>query len=743
MPLSFGCTKGMVFPKSALPGAPLTIVIDTSLSTGTTFDINIQGASGSLLKTFTPSFTINWGDGLTQSFTTTGLKSRTYATGGVYTIEISGRVPGIGWQATLPGTNAKKMTGVTSWGQLTGLSTLAGFASNSSITTNIPSNIPASVLNLSYFFYGAAIFNGSNVVSWDTSRVVTTQAMFFSAPLFNQNIGSWNVSNVTNMTQMFQSATAFNNGGSDTIKNWDVSRVTTLESTFVAANAFNQPIGSWNTSSLTYLYQTFFNAIAFNQPVNNWDVSRVTNLGRFARGATAFNQPLNNWNVSACTSFFEMFASAPSFNQNLGSFNILQRADMRSFFGNAPLSPENYSRTLISWANQIANAGTDYRGKGIDIWAGSFVKYNSTNYGGSPYNNAVDAKAYLDNNNTICQPQFNITTPLRNIVCSSNGLICLAAGGGGYLQKSTDGGVTWSNIVSVGTSSSTWSCAAMSADGTKMAACISSGAIYTSSDSGANWTLRSNAGNRVWGCIAISSDGASLAAGVVAGFMYTSGDSGATWTQRSVSTNWVNVSMSTNGTKLVAVSSSGYVYTSSDSGANWTARITDLVRVWGSCACSSDGSIMYVVENAVNGVRKSTDSGATWLSTTTTGVSTNRTISCSADGSRLIMLYRGSSPPTSSGIAYSSNSGLSWTFKDIGPPGANTTLRTILGANYDMLTHAAMSDDGQRIIFRANLGGYLRGHPITYSTDNGATWAVGLLTGYSGAGWRLVDGGAG
>jgi len=79
----------------------------------------------------------------------------------------------------------------------------------------------------------------------------------------------------------------------------------------------------------------------------------------------------------------------------------------------------------------------------------------------------------------------------------------------------------------------------MSDDGTKLAAGMYNGHIYTSSNSGAAWTNRSTAtgsaiaGNRNWQSTAISDDGQELAAAAWNGHIYTSFDSGAAWVDRS------------------------------------------------------------------------------------------------------------------------------------------------------------------------------------------------------------------
>ena len=83
-------------------------------------------------------------------------------------------------------------------------------------------------------------------------------------------------------------------------------------------------------------------------------------------------------------------------------------------------------------------------------------------------------------------------------------------------------------------------------------------------DIGATWTERTSSGSRYWIGITSSSDGTKLAAAVSVGYVYTSSDGGATWTERTSSgaRNWADITSSSDGTKLAAAVSSGYVYTS-------------------------------------------------------------------------------------------------------------------------------------------------------------------------------------
>ena len=188
-----------------------------------------------------------------------------------------------------------------------------------------------------------------------------------------------------------------------------------------------------------------------------------------------------------------------------------------------------------------------------------------------------------------------------SITSSSDGTKLAAVVNGGYIYTSTDSGVTWTEQTASG--SRNWWSITSSSDGTKLAAVVYPGYIYTSSDSGVSWTARSPvtaATIRYWYSITSSSDGTKLAAVVSNGYIYTSNDSGASWTARtntdggvtgaSLSQGWRSITSSSDGTKLAAVVYGGYIYTSSDSGASWTAASTDATRGWFSITSSSDGT---------------------------------------------------------------------------------------------------------------------------------------------------------
>jgi hypothetical protein len=95
------------------------------------------------------------------------------------------------------------------------------------------------------------------------------------------------------------------------------------------------------------------------------------------------------------TSYTSIFRSCTLVNKDFTNqipinTNVTGVADM--FTGTA-MSAENYSRFVIYWANQVhAQGGLPAN---LNFTNGSTIKYNTINYGGTPYNNAPDAIAYL------------------------------------------------------------------------------------------------------------------------------------------------------------------------------------------------------------------------------------------------------------------------------------------------------------------------------------------------------------
>jgi len=255
---------------------------------------------------------------------------------------------------------------------------------------------------------------------------------------------------------------------------------------------------------------------------------------------------------------------------------------------------------------------------------------------------------------------------------SSDGSHIIACG---YFQNyqgsfiSSDYGQTWvlnTNLYLPGNNVSGFAC---SSNGTKVVA-IGSG-IYTSVDSGSNWTLRASAPTNVyWQSVVSSADGTKLVAGCnwngSIGGIYTSANSGQTWILQTSAqvTNayWYSLASSSDGTKLVVLGQTGStngIFTSANSGQVWILNTATIRNSWNSLASSFDGTKLVAgcEWDGIAGIYTSTDSGQTWWPQTN-GLTNDQSclsIASSADGSKLYGYF-------DDGKVYSSmDSGNTWT----------------------------------------------------------------------------------
>jgi len=280
-----------------------------------------------------------------------------------------------------------------------------------------------------------------------------------------------------------------------------------------------------------------------------------------------------------------------------------------------------------------------------------------------------------------------------SITSSSDGVNLAAVVYGEYIYTSANSGVNWT--ARTGPGSGQWYSIASSSDGTKLAA-VGSGYIYTSANSGVNWTQQTSGGSKAWSAVASSSDGTKLVATVRGGHIYTSSDSGVTWTERAItgSKNLYSITSSSDGVKLAAVVDGGYIYTSADSGSTWTERnTTNNTKNYRSIASSSDGTKLVAVASS-SYIYTSTNSGASW---TQRASSKNwRSVTSSSDGTKLAtVVYNGD-------IYTSANSGVGWTDQT--------------GSGTKNWTSIASSSDGTKLAATVS-NGY-----IYTSTDSGVTW---------------------
>lgn len=245
-----------------------------------------------------------------------------------------------------------------------------------------------------------------------------------------------------------------------------------------------------------------------------------------------------------------------------------------------------------------------------------------------------------------------------------------------------------------------------------------------------SWTQRTSAGSRDWVDVDVSSDGTKLAAVVASGYVYTSSDSGATWTERTGagSRTWKEVVISDDGTKLVAISySPRAVYTSSDSGATWTLRnititMGDAIASanYSRLSGSDDGTklVMFIYSDDLCGgeLFYSVNSGANWTSSNQYTCSMGTAIS--SDGTKMLGYDKYGT------IFRSTNSGTSWS--------SNDASSAISGGYW------VFSQGGRGSADLSSLLGVTTGSPnrLYRSSNNGLTWSA--ISGLSAANYTTA-----
>ena len=329
--------QGTVEIYSAAPApsfSPYIIEVNTGLagSASDTFILPTFGAGF--------DFTVEWGDAVVESYQgSPGNITHQYSSPGIYDIKISGLFPHIRFAN---GGDRRKITKIKQWGD---------------------------------------VVWGSFNDAYNGCQNLDITAL--DAPI---------LTSVIDMFSAFRNCTKADFGINHNFNVWDMSNVNITHDMF-AASQFNQPINNWNMSSVTSMLGMFANS-QFNQPIGSWDVSSCTNFRALFLGNTIFNQDISSWNISAAVDMVAMFINAGQFNQDLGSWVIPGTANLNRIFSGSGMNVENYSRTLIGWANIVfANGNLPVN---IDMTDQAGRTYNNTQYTtGNQFNDAVSARNYL------------------------------------------------------------------------------------------------------------------------------------------------------------------------------------------------------------------------------------------------------------------------------------------------------------------------------------------------------------
>jgi photosystem II stability/assembly factor-like uncharacterized protein len=270
-----------------------------------------------------------------------------------------------------------------------------------------------------------------------------------------------------------------------------------------------------------------------------------------------------------------------------------------------------------------------------------------------------------------------------------------------------------------------WSSVASNSTGAKLVACAYNGRVYTSTDSGANWTARVLAGKTIapWTSVASDSTGAKLVAcdsDIVNGHVYTSTDSGANWTERDPAllghSYWSSVDIDSDGTFMIACAVGGRVCTSTNSGGTWVARTLNGVTTadWASVSCDGTGTKLMAGARG-DAVFSSINGGVTWSPEAAPG--DYPAVSVNSDGTKMAYCLDGSA------IYTSIDDGASWQPNNMPGGGGHTWASIDMDSDGSFMIAATIDSGAGRV----------------YTTgDGGANWIARTLATKTTASWSAV-----
>jgi hypothetical protein len=258
-------------------------------------------------------------------------------------------------------------------------------------------------------------------------------------------------------------------------------------------------------------------------------------------------------------------------------------------------------------------------------WSSIAISADGAYIVGSAYGNDL---FLCDGDGSSCS---GVGVPSQNwtgIAMSPDGTDLAACVQVGQIYVSTNGGMNWSSTGPI----ENWTAVTCAANPGMFFACPNAGGVYVTMDSGANWNLTA-AGSGQYTDVASASDGMHVAACVTAGRVWTTTNPGSAWTEQMGSGiyNWTSICSSSNGQYLAACATAGYIATSSDFGATWYQR--EAMRNWNGIACSSDGGTL-VACTINDDIYLSRDYGATW-EPQSAGSRMWNGVAMSADGGRV------------------------------------------------------------------------------------------------------------
>lgn len=350
-------------------GEPLVFEIDTTQGTDTTLLLPLSG---------NVNVTVDWGDETVETYSADGIHSHTYATDGQYSVSVLGHADTWGHEQLTQASPGQfentqwMLRKINSWGTFSPTTLLGTFAHTYQM--DMSGGIPSSATHIPYLMSRALTTTTmANLQSWDVSNVVDARELFAHCGQIS-NITNWDVSNIQVFRGMFREM-AMN---AIPIGIWQPTSARDMSEMFYECN-FNQDISGWTMPHLENIQLMFYYSW-FEGNISAWDVSQVTEMGGMNSGSW-IDHSYASWELN------------PNVNFDVDGVQCGPFGDFQGT-GASTISPENYARTIIGWANNIFSRGGVVTNR---IFINPGVSMSTDVYGDiqGEFNNAPDAIDYL------------------------------------------------------------------------------------------------------------------------------------------------------------------------------------------------------------------------------------------------------------------------------------------------------------------------------------------------------------
>jgi surface protein len=232
--------------------------------------------------TSTVNAEVDWGDGTSDTVTSSAEAVHTYATAGTHTITVTGTINGWSYYfANQDGVSVDKdqMGNVSQWGSFL-VDEDVTFYQCTNMTVSATDRLKfTDTYNFGYWFFGTTSMTSIDVSNWDISSMTSLRRMFSTTGLTSIDISSWDTSNIENMEGLFNNSESL--ATITGIENLDLTSLTN-------AGGLLERCTSYVTGTFDFSWFAPPNVVITNSLFANTEATSIDMSGGFASANASF-----------------------------------------------------------------------------------------------------------------------------------------------------------------------------------------------------------------------------------------------------------------------------------------------------------------------------------------------------------------------------------------------------------------------------------------------------------------------